>query len=119
VGRGNHLQGSILDAANALNALLEIFQLERFSSDQNGFQAMVVVKMLVLRPQDLGFGIVLRMEELVHEVGFMMVIDDAQDPDNSVMSFDISMNGLGTNHRAKRIGTIGIEPLSDLIIHQL
>ena len=80
---------------------------------------MVVVKMLVLRPQDLGFGIVLRMEELVHEVGFMMVIDDAQDPDNSVMSFDISMNGLGTNHRAKRIGTIGIEPLSDLIIHQL
>ena len=109
----------MLDAAQALKALLEAVELPGVSAQENGFNAMMVVQVKVLGSHDRRRGFMLQMQNLIHQIALVVVIDKTDDSEDFPFPLKLLMGRLMADHRAQRIRSVPVGTLSDQIVHQL
>ena len=109
----------MFDSAKILKILLESLNVAGISSQENRFDAMMVVEVKVLRPHDRGWGFMLHVQDLVNEVAFVMVVDEPDNSEDFPLSLEFFMRRLMTDHGPQSIRTAGISLPADEVIHQL
>ena len=109
----------MLDAAQALKALLEAVELPGVSAQENGFNAMMVVQVKVLGAHDRRRGLMLQVQDPIDEVPFVVVINKPDNSEDFPFPLKLLMGRLMADHRAQRIRSVSVGTLSDQIIDQL
>jgi len=89
----------VFDAAQALKAFLEAVEFTGVSAQENGFDAMMVVEVKVLRPHDGRRGFMLQMQDLIDKVALVVIIDKPDDSEYFPLPFKLLMSRLVPDHR--------------------
>lgn len=108
----------MFDSTKILEVFLESFNFAGIPFQENGFDAMMVVEVEVLRPHDRGWSFMLQVQDLVDQVALVVVIDKPDYAQDFSLPLKLFMCRLMPDHRPQGVGAAGIGPLPDEIIDQ-